>query len=790
VDTSVIAEDGREPVAPANRYRLPGLAGPALIVIAVLVVLNGFVRGLVTTGDPIRFWLPVYCHLGKSLAAGHIPAWNPAVMGGVPFAADPQSGWMYAPVMALFTALPCDVAIRAMVVLQPILAGLGIYWFTRVEGLSRPAATVGGLALALMISSGELASSLPFAASLAWTALLLAAAARYLRTRTWPARLLWAGLTAAAWGQLAAAHFSVGLVMGTGALFAYLCAAAWRGRAESGEPSPRSVAVLALMLVGVAAAINMAYLLPRLAYLPRTDLSLGYGKLDRLGAQVAGAAIGTAGIGRSVGPGWPLKLATVPGVYAGGAALLLSSAAFWRRPHRVLAVSFAVYGLVCYVVTLSFVARHVPSSIRSWRPVDMYLHNPEWFAYAVLPAVAILCGLGLEAVMRSTSVRERVAMLLPAALLWLVVPLLGAGPSRLWAVWLGAVAAAAVVAVAPGRPALWALIPVVLVVELTSNGVFGNRDPKLPFAPVPTLVQALANPSYPAADFLRSGPILDVLMRDDGGRYMKLPHPGTSEPIPPLDVEGMIPNQSVLFGTEDVGSFNPVQILRYWIFVRASQGRVIRYNRAYFVEASPIAEDLLRVAWFVAPEDRAPPADSTRVASDGVGIPWVLYQRTSTPPLAELVPSWEVTPAVDSAYPDPALSTVLGAGFDPSRVAVLERDPRIVGAPPTSARGAVSFRQLGDQAITFSADAAGPSILLVRNVFDPNWHATVDGRTVPVLRTDYLLQGVAVPPGRHDVELTYDDPSIGYGVAGSAASIATLIVAALLLRRRHRRRAA
>jgi hypothetical protein len=187
VDTSVMAEAGREPLARAARSRLPGLAGPGLIVVAVLVVLNGFVRGLINTGDPIRFWLPVYCHLGKSLAGGHIPAWNPAVMGGVPFAADPQSGWMYAPVMVLFTSLPCDVAIRAMVVLQPILAGLGIYWFTRTEGLSRPAATVGGLALSLTISAGDLASSLPFAGTLAWTALLLAAAARYLRTRTWPA---------------------------------------------------------------------------------------------------------------------------------------------------------------------------------------------------------------------------------------------------------------------------------------------------------------------------------------------------------------------------------------------------------------------------------------------------------------------------------------------------------------------------------------------------------------------------------------------------------------------------
>ncbi|HEX9234646.1 MAG TPA: hypothetical protein VF972_00005, partial [Actinomycetota bacterium] len=127
------------------------IAGPALIVGSVLIVLHAFAFGGKVSSqhpDVLGFWLPTYCFLGKSIAAGHIPAWNPHVMAGVPFAADPQSGWMYIPAMLLFAGLPCSVAIRLIVVLQPILGGLGLYWFLRSEGLSRPASTSGGLALA------------------------------------------------------------------------------------------------------------------------------------------------------------------------------------------------------------------------------------------------------------------------------------------------------------------------------------------------------------------------------------------------------------------------------------------------------------------------------------------------------------------------------------------------------------------------------------------------------------------------------------------------------------------
>src|SRR5437868_3049609 len=67
--------------AGAPRARLRGaatvLAGPALIVGSVLVVLHSFAFGGRLTlqhVDILSQWLPTYCFLGKSLAAGHIPA--------------------------------------------------------------------------------------------------------------------------------------------------------------------------------------------------------------------------------------------------------------------------------------------------------------------------------------------------------------------------------------------------------------------------------------------------------------------------------------------------------------------------------------------------------------------------------------------------------------------------------------------------------------------------------------------------------------------------------------------
>jgi hypothetical protein len=677
-------------------------------------------------------------------------------------------------------------------VAQPILAGLGIYAFSRSEGLSRPAATTGGLVLALTMASAELATSLPFAGSLAWTAILLAAASRYVRSATWPGRLGWGALAALAWGQLAAAHFSVGLVFGTGALLTYLVLDGWRrSRERTWRHGTRALAIEGVLLVGLGVGLNMAYLLPRLAYLPRTDLSLAYTKLVGLEGQLAGVATSPT-VGPASGLAWPLKLATFPGSYVGAIALLLSFAGLWSKRWRPLVIGFGAYGVVGYLLSLSAVAHRVPHSMWGWRLVDLYLHSPEWFGYVLLPVMAVAAAAGVDAWSEPRPGSERVKMIVPGVLVWMILPAaVGAGFSHVLIVLIGGVVAAAALALAAASRRLLAILPAILALELTITGVAGNHDSTIPFAPFPVLLQAVANPSLHAASFLQPGPMVTAIRAAEPARYMKLPRPGKSEPLPPSDVHGMIANHSLLFETEDTGTFNPVQPFRYWVFLRASQQGDVKYNRAYFVDPPPIALDLLQVGWIVAPIARPALPGTMEVAREDEAERWVLYRRESTPPVAQAVPTWQVVAgASGSVYPNPALNAVLDPSFDPSRVAVLEQDPGLGPSPPASITGpaaTVSTTLLGDQALRVTVDTPDPVMLLVRTSFDPNWRADVDGHSAPVLRADYFLQAVAVPAGHHVVELRYRDPTIGIGLLVSALSLVTVVVVAAALRRRSRR---
>ena len=52
----------------------------------------------------------------------------------------------------------------------------------------------------------------------------------------------------------------------------------------------------------------------------------------------------------------------------------------------------------------------------------------------------------------------------------------------------------------------------------------------------------------------------------------------------------------------------------------------------------------------------------------------------------------------------------------------------------------------------------------------PGWSATVDGRPAPLLATDYLVQGVAVPAGRHEIRLVYRDDDVMRGMRARDSS--------------------
>jgi hypothetical protein len=136
-----------------------------------------------------------------------------------------------------------------------------------------------------------------------------------------------------------------------------------------------------------------------------------------------------------------------------------------------------------------------------------------------------------------------------------------------------------------------------------------------------------------------------------------------------------------------------------------------------------------------------------------------------------------------------ALATILAPGFDPERTAVLESAP---GGPVRSRQAVegvtdIAYVGLGPQAARILVGTRRGGIAVIRNIYDPNWHASIDGRPVPLLRVDYLLQGVRVPAGRHIVELRFDDPWIRPSLWISVLAFLALLGAAAALWLRDRR---
>jgi hypothetical protein len=780
-------------VTPGPRVRAlaVALAGPALIVAAVLAVLHDFAfLGMAPSqqNDVLGFWLPNHCLLGRSLAGGDIPLWNPHVMAGVPFAADPQSGWMYLPAMALYAALPCEAALPAFIVLQPLIAGLAMFWFLRSEGLSRVAATVGGLALSMAISASGMAVSLPVSASLAWSAVLLALASRALRAETWASRLTWVTLAAVAWGQLAAAHLSHGLVLGTAAVVVYAVvrstADVRAGRRTAGD----ALAVGAMFLVAVI-PVNLAYLLPRLVYLPRTTVGLGYDALREVAQRLSGAAPSvhlTHG-----GLSWPLKLATAPGAYLGGATLLASFVAWSSRRHRPLTIAATLVAGGSYLLSLPDLARLVAPVVRALPFADIYLHEPSRFRFGLVLAIPVLAAAGLDAFRSGTTVRGRWIAILPAAAIWLVLPLLiGVAPLHLAPAWAGGALGVALLAGWTRHPALGILVPLLLAVELAGGALVGQAAGR-PIRTAPSPDQALwrlpfgnlLEPDVDPVAYLDGGPLAELIRAGDG-RYLTL-QPTEGSPAQGYvgrwhpDDGALLDNQrAILLGLEDGQGYNPVQPLRFWFFSRSVNPTPPKYNVTVFPDPDPAVMDLLQVRWIVT-SDGGAAEGSAPVATAGA---WTLYRGTARP-RATLYGSWTVAP--DAAA---ALSEVSSPSFDPGDTLVLETPPGVAPGAGVTAAGNARYRRVGLEEAVVLVDAPTSAVLLVRDGFDPNWHATVDGRSVPIQPGDYFLQAIPVPAGRHVVRLRYEDQTIGLGLAVSAIAVVALLGSAAMARRLGRQR--
>ena len=131
---------------------------------------------------------------------------------------------------------------------------------------------------------------------------------------------------------------------------------------------------------------------------------------------------------------------------------------------------------------------------------------------------------------------------------------------------------------------------------------------------------------------------------------------------------------------------------------------------------------------------------------------YAIFEFTGALPRAKLYTNWQVN-TNDQA----TLDLLTSRSFDPTQT-VLVNTP----LPPSSAStgtnqtaGSVEFVGYAPKQIVLHAKSSGPSVLLLNDKFDPDWKVSVDGTPATLLRCNFIMRGVQVPDGDHQIEFRF-----------------------------------
>jgi hypothetical protein len=721
--------------------------------------------------------------LRRSVAEGVLPLWNPYPAFGEPLLALGVTQVLYPPAW-LALVLPPHVAWALSAALHLAFTGLGLFLLARRLGLSTAAS---GLAAAAWAGGDALLSAVNMPNLL-----------------TGAAWLPWAGLAAirldAARGPLwLAAALAAPLLAGSPEAF-LMCAAtalAGAGLAASRADAGRRLARLGLA-AGLGLALAAVQWVPTLALAQRSArATLG----DRAQAYWSQHPAGLATLALPVvldelplAEPWRRALYEnrepfLPSIYVGALVLPLALVGLVSAPRRP---RFALAALALGATAVAL-GRHLPAfDLWSGLPGLASLRFPSKALELAAFALALLAGFGLDAVRRAEAARVRPAAAAAMAALgllalWAAQPGAGAWhallvpPETLGHPWTrsaaflatlralavagaAALAGAALVLRADRRRAALALAALAALEAVASvDGLnatasaeaFAWRTPALGPVPAqrPNRVYAI---DYPDTESLR------LLGRDS---YRTVP----------LDAA---PDARLLLG-------------RLYPVADLGAGALGR-------EGFPLDVPQLRSAeltrWLRSLErNLATPAFPRLLQLSGADFLLSLHAPgPGFAPLAEArgvhetVKLWRVEGALPRAFAvagvrlaegQAAFDALVSPSFDPLAEVVLAPGASVAPAPGATA-GEVRALELGLDRFALEATLARPGLVVLLEAWDPGWVATVDGAPAAVLRANLVFRAVAVPAGRHRVEMRYRPREVLHGLVVSALAMAALVALA------------
>ena len=121
-------------------------------------------------------------------------------------------------------------------------------------------------------------------------------------------------------------------------------------------------------------------------------------------------------------------------------------------------------------------------------------------------------------------------------------------------------------------------------------------------------------------------------------------------------------------------------------------------------------------------------------------------------------------------------------GFDPRKIAYVETP---VGLPDRCAGSATILDEIPTR-ITLLAKMQTAGMVVLADLWDTGWHATIKGKSIPILRTNQALRGVLVEPGDSQIVLSYQPASFTWGLRMAGFGLGILLLWGLYAERQRR----
>ncbi len=732
------------------------------------------------TGYAFREWAA-----NQWRALGHVPLWNPEILGGLPFVAG-MHGDVFYPTAFLRLILPTHVAMNLGFVIHYVLAGLFTYWFVRLLGASWGASVVGGVVYQLSGVIGSYVSpghdgKLFVTAMLPLSCIALTLAIRDRKLEGYAILALSVGLA------LLSPHPQMAqyALLAAGLYAIYLVVEHTRGAPLLSRVTPL---VLALVAVGVGVLVAAIQYFPFYGYIPYSPrdeavvASFAWSATYAIPWEHTPEFLLSRFAGESFnGTYWATNGVKFHSEYLGLSAVALAVLGLLDRTKRPLAFWLAGIGLLFLLVALG----DETPFFRLWWSVVPFVKStraPGMALFVTAFAVAVLAGLGAHRLLAGDESRMTRAWLLVGA----VVALMGASGI----VGMVAESLAGSVQAATGRPSLEAVAAgreairlgaLVSGLGLLGVGVVSWAVQRQRITAVAaslllfTVVggdlwsNARAFWNYSRAQEEVFGPdqIKAYLARQP--RPFRVWNVGFS-----LGVRPAYP-QSSLMADEIAQWFgHHGNELHAFDLVTGREGIDLVYTR----EGHPRLLELFAINSLIIPAEVVPESipgftPVLQAVQTSTGRIASLFERRDPIPYARLVP------AAAKVERDRAIATVLDPRLDLNRVVLVDPDARIeVGSvetlpePLSDVVVRVTSWRPGSMAVEIGGGGApAPAYLVMSENYYKDWRARADGAPAPVVLGNGALIAVQVPAGTQRVELEFESTEFRVGKTMTIVSL-------------------